>query len=61
MIDRVCELPQHYHAGIILLVMLFEAWLGKTKRTQSASILELIINLVAAMGRRLKKGNMDGV
>lgn len=38
-----------------IAVLLLESWLGKTNKTKSGSILELIINLIIAMFRR--KGN----
>lgn len=42
-LDLVCKLPTHYHAGIILCVALFEAWLGKTDKVKASSIVDLLL------------------
>ena len=56
MTDYICSLPPHYHLAAIVIVqvimMLIEAWLGKTDKVQSASVLELIWNLVKAIFRK---------
>lgn len=59
MLNEICSLPQSYHAIIILIVMLFETWLGRTNKTKSGSLLELIFNLLLVLPKKLKKENKD--
>lgn len=60
-LDKICELPTHYHAFIILVVMIFEAWLGKTPTVRSASLLELVMRILFWPFKKLfaKGGNND--
>lgn len=50
MMSELCQLPQWQNAIIItvaqLSYMLIEAWLGKTEKVQSASVLELVFNIL---------------
>lgn len=48
MIEFICALGPDLHISIILIlqfgIALIEYWLGKTDKTQSASILEILIS-----------------
>ncbi len=52
--SEICQLPHWEHFLIILVVALFEAWLGKTDKVKSGSIIELIFNIVASILKRKK-------
>ena len=41
-----------FEMGVIVLILVFEAWIGKTKKTEASSTLELIL---LALKRVLKK------
>lgn len=47
--NTICELPNYQHFAIFLIVALVEMWLGRTQRTKSGSILELILNLIISI------------
>lgn len=55
MTDLVCSLPHWEHYSIILIVAIVEMWLGKTDKLKSASIIELIINIIVSMMKRVFK------
>lgn len=48
--DLICNIPQWQHLLIILIAQLIfmsiEYWMGKTDKTKSGSLLELILNVV---------------
>lgn len=44
--DLICSLPQYQHFLIVIVVAVFECWLGKTPKLEAGSTLELIYNLV---------------
>jgi len=54
MIETLCGAEKSHW---ILLVMaglsVLEAWLGKTEKTKSGSVLELILNLVVSITKRI--------
>lgn len=53
MID-ICDLSQWQHYSIIIIIALIELWLGKTRKTKSGSLIELIFNLIIGLIRILK-------
>ncbi len=52
-IDIICQLPKEDHLLLILSYSVLEAWLGKTEKMKSSSVLELIFNLLLAGVKRL--------
>lgn len=52
----MCSLEVPHYALIIggIVYAILEAWLGKTDKVRSGSVVELIINLIAAIMRRKK-------
>lgn len=50
----MCELPSYIYISITIIGLALEAYLGKTDKVKSASILELIFNLIIAI-MRIKK------
>lgn len=64
MID--CAPDGYVQGAVLFLVLLFECWIGKTKRTAAASSLEFlwlfavgIFSVVALLFSLMKKGNDD--
>ena len=56
MIDPICkDLTQWQHYSVILIVALVEMWLGRTSKTKSGSLIELLINFIRSMVERMKK------
>lgn len=52
---------QWLHALVMLIVLAFEAWLGKTSKTKSGSSIELIFRLISALVAHIfKKEKKDG-
>ena len=54
--EFICKLPENSQLAIILtvqlMIALLEYWLGKTPKTESASIIELLINVLKDVFRR---------
>jgi hypothetical protein len=50
MVNNLCSLPHWEYVSIIIVSQLaymgLECWLGKTKKIEANSILELIFNLI---------------
>ena len=57
MYNVICQLPTHWHFAVILIIALIEAWLGKTERVKSGSILELIIRLMISVFKKEKQND----
>jgi len=51
----ICKLDNYQHIFVIILVAVIEYWLGKTSKTKSGSIIELILNIFDSMMSRFKK------
>lgn len=51
----ICELNNYQHVSVIILVAVIEYWLGKTNKTKSGSIIELVLNIFDSMMSRFKK------
>lgn len=54
MID-ICDLSHFQNAIIVFIIALIEYWLGRTQKTKSGSLLELIFNLIIGLIRAFKK------
>jgi hypothetical protein len=52
---KMCEIPTIYHVILLLLYILLEAWLGKTKKIEANSILELIMNIIKEIIKLLQR------
>lgn len=58
--DYLCTMPKYQHFIIVVIISCIELWLGKTDKTKSGSIIELIFNSILALGLlfiRRKNGN----
>lgn len=49
------QLPEWLQWAIPVVVLVLESWLGRTSKTKSGSILELIYNIVLALSGRRKE------
>jgi hypothetical protein len=58
-LDPICQIEGVPHYVVIVAVALIEYWLGKTEKTKSASILELIFNLGKSIVTKTK-GKING-
>lgn len=47
-----CEVPYYIYIIITIIGLALEAYLGKTDKVKSGSILELIFNILIAMMRK---------
>ena len=56
MIDYICKNQSDFSLYIVLVIMLvkelFEYWLGKTPKTKSGSVLELILRLLTGLFKK---------
>lgn len=50
-----CEVPSYIYLTITIIGLALEAYLGKTDKVKSGSILELIFNLIIAIMRKKKE------
>lgn len=50
-----CEATNSIYIILTIAGMLLEFWLGKTEKTKSASIIELIINIILKLFKLKKK------
>lgn len=50
-----CEVTNFIYIFLTIAGMLLEFWLGKTEKTKSASIIELIINIIFKVFKLKKK------
>lgn len=51
---------QWLHALVMLIVLAFEAWLGKTSKTKSSSSIELIFRMLVALFKHLFRRKENG-
>lgn len=57
---QVAGISDLVNLGLLLGYALLEAWLGKTKRTESGSLVELLFRLAARAVKRGCYGSKDG-
>ena len=50
-----CEVPNYIYLTITIIGLALEAYLGKTDKVKSGSILELIFNLIKAIMRKKRE------
>jgi len=50
-----CEVPNYIYLTITIIGLALEAYLGKTDRVKSGSILELVFNLIKAIMLKKKE------
>jgi hypothetical protein len=43
------------HTSLMIALLLIEAWLGKTQKTKSGSILESVFNICSSLVKRKQK------
>jgi hypothetical protein len=53
---ELCSLPHHYIFAYFIAQLLLEAWLGKTSKTKSGSLLELGLRLLLAIPQVIYRG-----
>ena len=51
----ICQNFDYIYLILTIIGLVLEAYLGKTNKTKSGSILELIFNLIIAMMRKKKE------
>lgn len=51
----MCEKFEYFYFILTIIGLVLEAYLGKTNKTKSGSILELIFNLIIAIMRKKKE------
>ncbi len=56
---NMCELSEWKQYSLIVLYIILEAWLGRTKLVKAASLVDLLVNIVATIFRRKPKESQD--
>ena len=56
----VCQLDNYQHVFVIIGVAITEYWLGRTSRTKSGSLIELILNTFSSLMNRITKRSTNG-